>query len=122
MLFRSEADLKKRVNEIATSTPDFIRQTNLLTMGVENAQANMVMTLAGVDFSDENSLKRMTLQERKNLLTVLMMVNSNVTSEVMAGSGMAAGGLNGIRNFGARLLGEETPEQINPLDNVLGRQ
>ena len=82
-----EADLKVRLNEIATSAPAFVKQKILLQMGVENTQQTIILRKYGLDDLDQSSIDKLTSDEIESLLGELFAAGSYLNKEIEGAKG-----------------------------------
>jgi hypothetical protein len=77
----TNAVFQRTINEVATSDPEFVMKKLQLSMGKENMQASALMDMMGVTFSDPDSFKKLSMDERKNFLSLMIMLDSHLASE-----------------------------------------
>ena len=85
---KTKKETDKIVNEIVTSTPEFVRQMKKWSMGVDNMMVEYFSATYGVDITDPDSIKRIPKQMRKDFLTAVMAFQSTLGKE-MAGVKMS---------------------------------
>ena len=89
---KTEQETKKLINEVVTSTPEFQRSKILLQMGVENTIQTALLQRFGVDITSKEAMAKLTDQQFRNVLAVLVGVGSHANRELQ-GLGSAATGL-----------------------------
>ena len=103
---KTEKETEKLLNEIATSTPEFVRQMKKWSMGVDNMMVEYFSSVYGVDITNPDSIRRIPKSRRKEFLAAVMAFQSNIGKE-MAGIGQsdAAQGIGSALGIGASILG-----------------
>jgi hypothetical protein len=94
----NQAELDKRINEIATSAPEFLRAMKLLSMGPENTMQQLILNNSGVDVTDPKSVQNASVAQRKAILGSLLAISSGTTST-----------FSGVREILGSMIGLETP-------------
>lgn len=69
------------INKVATSDPKFIKALKVMTMSSENLLATAIVNGQEYDISDPKSMLKMPDQERRELITGLIAVNSHLFRE-----------------------------------------
>ena len=76
-----EEQLKKLVNEVATSDPQFVKMMKQLSMGVENMLTEYFQRHHGISLKDPESFTKLPKEERKQLLTAMIAMRANILPE-----------------------------------------
>jgi hypothetical protein len=77
----TEQQTLKQINDVATSTPEFLRAMKLLTMSAENLLATFLINGQPYDITDPKALAKMSHEERSALLTTMVGVTSHTYRE-----------------------------------------
>lgn len=75
-------EVKKLINEAATSLPEWQRSQKLLQMGVSNSVNTMLQKRFGIDITDESQMKNLSTEKFRNILSVFMAADSNLYTEL----------------------------------------
>lgn len=67
----SEAELQKRLNEVANSDPEYVRQLNSARLGVENSIQQVILSEYGVDLTQPETITKLDPEARVKLLLEL---------------------------------------------------
>ena len=78
----SEAELKVRLNEIATSAPDFVKEKILLQMGVENTIQTAILKRFRVDPTKAETVRNLTDEQFEALMAELFAAGSYLNREI----------------------------------------
>ena len=70
----NEADLKLRLNQVATSTPRFMKFMKMLTMGVDNTLSAFLQNMNGYNLTDPESVKKIPEKDRSKILSMLLAI------------------------------------------------
>jgi hypothetical protein len=102
-LDKTKEEIKKVINEVATSTPEFQRSMKLLSMGVDNTIQTALLQRYGVDITSKKDMARLSTQQFKNILGTLMAAGSHMNRE-----------LQGLFQVGDSVLGTmNDPSSVN---------
>ena len=77
----TEQQVKKATNDVATSTPEFLRAMKILTMSAENLIATIMVNGQPVDVTDPKQLSKLSVSERAKLLTAMIGASSHTYRE-----------------------------------------
>lgn len=73
--------IKVAVNQIATTTPEFIRGNILLQMGFDNTMQNMILKRHDVDPTSVKSMQSLSSEEFESLMTLMLGYSSAIGRE-----------------------------------------
>jgi hypothetical protein len=76
----SAEELKKKVNEVITSSPKFITMQKLLSMGVDNSINYMIQSRFGIDITDPKEMQSLSDDKFRNILGAFLAAGSQVSS------------------------------------------
>lgn len=98
-LNKTKEETKKLINEVVTSTPEFQRSKILLQMGVENTIQTALLQRFGVDITSKKSMAKLSDDQFRNILSVLVAVGSHANREIQGLSSAATSLLRSLNPF-----------------------
>ena len=81
----TEQETLKMINDVVTSTPDFVRAKILLQMGVENTIQTSLLQRLGVDITSAEAMGNLSDEQFQNLLSLLVAAGSITNRELQIG-------------------------------------
>jgi hypothetical protein len=97
VLRKTEQEIQKLINDVATSDPAFVRMLKLMTMGPDNV-LSLVMSSGVTDISDPEQLKALDHKQRAVLIEGMMAINSRVGKELAGAQWSANKWLDSVAN------------------------
>ena len=80
-LAKTQQEVKKLINEVVTSRPDFLKAMKLLSMGVENSIQTLLLNGQPFDITSRESLLKATPDQKAQMLMTMVGVNSHLYKE-----------------------------------------
>lgn len=80
-LGKTEQETAKLINEVSTSTPQFLRMMKIMTMGLDNTIGLAIQNELGIDVSDVNQMKSLPPEKRRKLFAGLLQAKSRLATE-----------------------------------------
>lgn len=105
---KTEAETKKLLNEVATSTPDFVKFMKMLSMGVDNTLSAFVQNMDGYNLVDPESVKKIPVHKRAEILSLMLAIQSGTLKNVK-----------GLENLGNEVIDSQRKQPVmgNQYDN-----
>lgn len=75
-------EVKKLINEAATSLPEWQRAQTLLGMGVDNSINTMLQKRFGIDITDSSQMKNLSTEKFRNILSVFIAADSSLYKQL----------------------------------------
>lgn len=119
-LKKTEQETRKLINEVATSTPKWVRSQKLLEMGIDNTIQTAILQRFGVDITSKDDMARLTTEQFNNLISVLFAAASSTVKEGQGLMGMITG-LLGDDNYDIEPLGNNKKEKRGRSERIKQR-
>lgn len=97
-LQKTKQETKKLINEVATTTPAFLRSMKLLSMGPDNTIQTALLNGLKIDITNKEQMAKLSTEEFGRLMSILFAAGSGVTKNVHGVAGLV-GGLIGDENY-----------------------
>lgn len=79
---KTEAETDKLLNEVVTSTPEFVKFMKMLSMGVDNTLSAFLQNMDGYNLVDPGSVAKIPEHKRKEILAMLLAIQSGTLKNV----------------------------------------
>lgn len=86
-LKKTTQEVNKIINEVATSTPKFLKMIKIMTMGSDNSYGLAIQNMLGIDISNVKQMQSLPVDTRRKLLAGLLSGSSNAAKEFAGFSG-----------------------------------
>lgn len=103
-LQKSEQEVLKLINEVATSNPKFIKMLKIMTMGSDNSYGLAIQNMLGIDISDPKQMQSLSADMRRKLLAGLLSGGSTAAKELAGFAGSIEQWLDTMAQGGASLI------------------
>ena len=78
----SAEELKIKLNNVATSKPEFVKFMKMLTMGVDNTLSAFIQNVDGYNLTDPESVAKIPIEKREEILSMMLAIQSGTLKNV----------------------------------------
>ena len=117
-LNKTTQEVNKIINEVATSTPKFIKMLKVMTMGSDNSYGLAIQNMLGIDISDPKQMESLSPDMRRKLLAGLLSGSSTAAKELSGITGSISQWIDTMAASGGKIIDSLTStssmEQTKP--------